>query len=147
MTYDQMGDPSLAANTLNRILTMDPSDHRAQNTLGYLYAETGERLDEAGELVMSALEAEPSNPAYLDSLGWIRFKQGRYSDAITFLQRAATQDPANVDILDHLGDAYVEAGHQDKAVASWRQALELEPDNDGIQQKVRDLSSAGAGVE
>jgi tetratricopeptide (TPR) repeat protein len=148
MTYDQMGDPSLAANTLNRILTMDPSDHRAQNTLGYLYAQNGERLDEAGELVMAALEAEPSNPAYLDSLGWVRFKQGRHAEAITLLRRAATHDPANVEILDHLGDAYVEAGHQDEAVASWRQALELEPQNDGIQKKVRELSkAAGAGVE
>ena len=147
MTYDQMGDSSLAANTLNRILTMDPSDHRAQNTLGYLYAQNGERLDEAEQLVMAALEAEPSNPAYLDSLGWVRFKQGRYAEAITLLVRAATHDPANVEILDHLGDAYVEAGHEDEAIASWRQALELEPENDGIQRKVREVAAASAGAE
>ena len=147
MTYDQMGDSSLAANTLSRILTMDPSDHRAQNTLGFLYAQNGERLDEAGKLVMAALEAEPSNPAYLDSLGWVRYKQGRYSDAIALLQRTVTHDPSNAEILDHLGDAYVEAGHEDRAVASWRQALELEPENDGIQKKVRDISNVGAGIE
>lgn len=147
MTYDQMGDSGLAANALKRLLTINPGDHRAQNTLGYLYAQNDERLDEADTLVMSALEVEPSNPAYLDSLGWVRYRQGRYPEAITLLEQATTYDPGNVEIIDHLGDAYVRAGQAERAVALWRQALELEPDNDDIQKKVREHAASRAGVE
>ncbi len=149
MTYDQMDQPSSAADVLKRLLVLDPTDHRAQNTLGYLYAQNGERLDEADALVRSALEAEPANPAYLDSLGWVRYKQERFADAIKLLEQAATHDPENVEILDHLGDAYVRAGKTERAVSLWRQALELAPENGDLQQKVREhaASDPGAGVE
>lgn len=147
MTYDQMGDSSLAANALNRLLLINPSDHRAQNTLGYMYAQNGEKLDEADALVTLALEVEPSNPAYLDSLGWVRYQQGRFPEAITLLEQATTYDPGNVEIIDHLGDAYIGAGETERAVTLWLRALEMEPTNDALQKKLREHAPSRAGTE
>ena len=49
----------------------------ALNSLGYMLAERGDRLDEAVQLLQRALKIDPENPSYLDSLGWAYFQQGK----------------------------------------------------------------------
>ena len=70
-----------AEGTLRDLVTRDPEDANALNSLGYMLAERGERLDEAVQLVQRALKIEPDNPSFLDSLGWAYFQQGRLDQA------------------------------------------------------------------
>ncbi len=107
------------------------------NTVGYVYADMGLHLDDAVALIQKALEAEPANPAYLDSLGWAYYRQSRYDEAAVYLKRAAEGAPDNAVILDHLGDAYLKMDQADAAIESWRSALEFDPDNAEIEAKVR----------
>lgn len=107
------------------------------NTVGYVYADMGLHLDGAVALIQKALEAEPANPAYLDSLGWAYYRQSRYDEAAVYLKRAAEAAPDNAVILDHLGDAYLKMNQADAAIESWRSALEFDPDNAEIEAKVR----------
>src|SRR5262249_34284498 len=53
-----------------RVLKQDPEHAPALNYLGYMLADRGERLDESVEFVKKALEIDPDNGSYLDSLGW-----------------------------------------------------------------------------
>ena len=107
------------------------------NTVGFIYADKGLHLDGAVALIQKALEAEPANPAYLDSLGWAYYRQSRYDEAAVYLKRAADAAPDNAVILDHLGDAYLKVDQADAAVASWKSALEFDPGNAEIEAKVR----------
>jgi tetratricopeptide (TPR) repeat protein len=112
-----------AEEWLQQVLDEYPEDVSAQNDLGYLWADQGKHLDRALAMIENAIASEPDNAAYLDSLGWVLYRLGRYAEAAAPLEKAvAGAEPEGV-ILDHLGDVYLALNQMDKAVAVWRQAL------------------------
>ena len=112
-----------AEKALRDLLADDPLDANALNSLGYMFAERRERLDEAVELLQRALKIEPGNPSFLDSLGWAYFQQGRLELADAPLTQAATGLPESSVIQDHLGDLRVKQQRLQDAVAAWERAL------------------------
>jgi len=118
-----------AEEWLEQVLDEFPEDVSALNDLGYLWADRGKNLARALRMVRKAVEAEPENVAYLDSLGWALYRLERFDEAVEQLEKALEtaaqqgEEPDGV-ILDHLGDAYHAAGREIKARATWRQALE-----------------------
>ncbi len=130
-TFYDKGDDRETEKQLKAALRLDPRRDDVCNFLGYLYAERGERLDEAERLIRRALKRQPDNPAYLDSLGWVYFQQAaagrdarKFSQAVRLLERAAEKldDPV---ISGHLAEAYYALGQWDAAERRWRLALEL----------------------
>jgi tetratricopeptide (TPR) repeat protein len=107
-----------------------------------MWAERGENLAEAEQLILRALEQDPGNGAYADSLGWVYFQQGRHEEALAELQRAASllESPDPV-VLDHLGDAHEKLGQTAEALRHWQKALQLDPENSSLAAKI-DLHSA-----
>jgi tetratricopeptide (TPR) repeat protein len=105
-----------------------------------MYAERGQNLDEAIKLINTALELEPENGYFIDSLGWAYYQQGNYPEALKELKRAVvkTKEPDPV-IYEHLGDALVKNGQDDAAIAAWEKALQLDPTSDAVKKKVDDL--------
>ena len=93
--------------------------------MGYLWAEQGKNLERAEKMIRKALKAEPDNPAYLDSLGWVLFKLDRIEEAIPPLEQA-TQNSFGGDatLWDHLGDVLLKAMQTEKAIEAWQTALE-----------------------
>lgn len=129
-----------AEAVLRDLLTRDPQDANALNSLGYLFADRGERLDEAVDLLQRALKIDPGNPSYLDSLGWAYFKQGRLEEADAPLTEAAAKSPANSVILDHLGDLRFKQLRFADAVRAWERALAGDGENidrAAIEKKLR----------
>ena len=114
----------------------------AYNALGYLFAERDKNLDEAVELITFALEKDPDNGAYLDSLGWVYYKQGKTKKAIKQLKKAISLEPDSWEIQDHLGDAYLKDGNLPKAISSWEQAADLAPNSESIQEKLQGYTKA-----
>lgn len=113
-----------AEEWLEQVLDEFPDDPGANNDLGYLWADQGKRLQRALKMCERAVAAEPDNEAYVDSLGWVLFRLGRYEEALQHLQKAASgQSPDGV-ILDHLGDAYLATKQIEKARQAWSRALE-----------------------
>jgi tetratricopeptide (TPR) repeat protein len=80
-------------------------------------------MDEAVQLIEQALEVEPDNGSYLDSLGWAYYKQGKLPEARRYLQRAADLLRSNSVIQDHLGDVLVALNDGPAAIAAWERAL------------------------
>ena len=132
-----------AEEKLERSLRKDSELAEAWNYLAYMWAERGERLDQAMRYVEEALKREPDNGAFLDTRGWIFYQQGRYAEALADLKRArevlAEDDPT---VLDHLGDTLEKLGRRDEAIRHWSRAFVLEPDNDSIRKKL-----VAAGVD
>lgn len=125
--YVEMGDMTQGESVLEEILKDDPANIQANNDLGYLWADQGKNLAQAHEMVQKALTAEPENPAYLDSMGWVLFKQGDYEQAVTYLQKATeTKNGDDSTIFEHLGDALQKSGKAEAAQAAYRKALDLE---------------------
>jgi Flp pilus assembly protein TadD len=108
---------------LRQVLAAEPANANALNYLGYMLAVRGEQLDEAIRLVRRALDAEPENGAYLDSLGWAHFRKGDLDEAEKYLSAAAAKMPDNSEIQDHLGDLHARKGRLPEAIAAWTRAL------------------------
>lgn len=98
---DLRGD---AEEAFRRLLDRDPEHADTLNYLGYMLADRGERLEESVSLLERAIEIDPHNGAYLDSLGWAYFKLDRLDLAEVLLQQASDQMAWNSVIQDHLGD-------------------------------------------
>jgi len=148
VAQERAGDRAGAIRTMQSILEGAPDDAEAMNFVGYSWAEKGERLDEAEKLVRRAVDLEPDNGSYLDSLGWILFQRGDLQGAISTLERAEALTGPEPTILEHLGDAYRRSGREADATRAWRRALQAldegaEPDlpgqRAGIEKKLRDL--------
>ena len=98
------------------------------------------QLDEAVRLVQRALDVEPDNPYYLDSLGWAYFRRGNLEEAEKYLSPAAAQLPDNAEVQDHLGDLLARRGRWAEAISAWTRALDGDGglDRSALEKKVRD---------
>jgi tetratricopeptide (TPR) repeat protein len=122
---ERAGDAKGAEETLRQLLAKDADNPTALNNLGYFLTERGEKLDEALGMIERAVRADPQNPSFLDSLGWVYFKLGKLKEAERYLSDAARRNPTSATIQEHLGDLFKKLGQQEKAQASWRRALSL----------------------
>jgi tetratricopeptide (TPR) repeat protein len=124
----------------------DPQAAATLNYLGYMNADRGVKLDESLNYIKQALSFEPNNPAYLDSLGWVYFKLGKYDQAEDNLNKAAAHMGSDPTVQEHLGDLYQKTGrlklaaaHWDRAVQEWNKTVPAEQDSDAfakVQQKL-----------
>lgn len=121
--YEGGGRIADAERELRKLMTDDPLNADALNSLSYMLADHGLKLAEAIDLAERAVKIEPGNPAYLDTLGWALFKQGRTDEAADPLSRAATALIGSSVIQDHHGDVLAKKGRMADAVAAWQRAL------------------------
>ena len=126
----------------------DPQVAATLNYLGYMNADRGVKLDESLNFVKQALALEPTNGAYLDSLGWVYFKLGKYDLAEENLTKAEVHMSADPTVEEHLGDLYQKTGrlklaaqHWERSVQEWNKTVPAEQDTDAyakVQQKLDD---------
>jgi len=108
---------------LQEVVRLDPRNAPASNDLGYGWADEGKNLPRAEELIRVAVQAEPDNQSFLDSLGWVLYKRSKFAEARTYFEKAigpATRpDPV---VLDHMGDVLYRLSQNEQAAAHWRRA-------------------------
>lgn len=121
--YEGGGRFADAEKELRRLMADDPLNADALNSLSYMLADHNLRLPEAVDLAQRAVKTEPGNPAYLDTLGWALFKQGKTEAAAEPLAKAAAVLTGNSVIQDHHGDLLVRRGQAADAIAAWQRAL------------------------
>ena len=86
------------------------------------------------------MKQEPDNGAYVDSLGWVLFKLGRYEEALPHLRRAADLMKDDAVPLDHLADTLLKLGKRDEASARLKHAVQLDPKNQALADKLQKLT-------
>jgi tetratricopeptide (TPR) repeat protein len=129
-----------AEAAFRQVLTHDPDNAPTLNYLGYMLADRGERLDESVGYLKKALQIDPENGSYLDSLGWAYFKSNKFDLAADNLQRAAGQLKTNSVIQDHYGEVLFKLGRYDEAIDAWTRALAGDGDSidrGEIDKKIR----------
>ena len=128
--YDKANRLDQAEAVYRDLIKKDPENAEAMNDLGYMLAERDRKLDDAVTLIRQALAIEADNPAYLDSLGWAYFKQGKADLAKDPLERAAAAEPRASVIQSHLAEAYFRLKRYADAATTWDRALA--GDHEGI---------------
>jgi len=104
-------------------LAANPNSAMTLNYFGYMLADRGLRLEEARKYIEAALDHDPNNGAYLDSMGWVYYQLNRLDQAEQYLLRAIQRVPHDATILDHLGDVYYKTGRLHEASLQWQRAL------------------------
>jgi tetratricopeptide (TPR) repeat protein len=138
--YVDAGQIDKAAEQLKLLLAREPDNSTYNNDLGYIWADHGTNLPESEKLIRKAIEddkkarrkANPDlkqeddkpNAAYLDSLGWVLFKQGKAKEAKPHLLDAVKdKENASLEVWDHLGDVHLALGEKAEAVAAWKKGI------------------------
>jgi len=124
--YVELGELAKGEKILEDYLAENPDDPGVNNDLGYLYADQGKNLEKARSMIEKAVAAEPENPAYLDSMGWVLFKLKQFEKARDWLKKATALENGNDStIWDHLGDCHRELQATDDARTAYETALKL----------------------
>jgi Tfp pilus assembly protein PilF len=140
--YYNLEDYPSVERELKSAVKLKPGYHEALNFLGYFYLQQDKNIDQAGSMIKQALVFEPENGAYLDSLGWFYYKKGKFKEALSHLERAASflSDPV---IYDHLGDVFLKLGDADSVKLNWEKSLKLDSRSDKVKAKLLKLTNHG----
>jgi tetratricopeptide (TPR) repeat protein len=112
-----------AEEQFKKVLASDPDHASALNYLGYMLADQNTKLEEAIGYIKRAVDLDPANGAYLDSLGWAYFRLGKYELAEENLLKASQKINTDPTVHDHLGDLYQKTGRLKLAATNWERAL------------------------
>ena len=123
-TYEREKKYDQAEAEFKKILVANPQSAATLNYLGYMNADRDVRLEESLNYIKQAVSLEPTNGAYLDSLGWAYFKLGKYDLAEENLTKASLRMGSDPTVQDHLGDLYQKTGRLKLAAAHWERAVE-----------------------
>jgi tetratricopeptide (TPR) repeat protein len=138
-----------AEEQFKKVLASDPQHASALNYLGYMLSDQNMKLDEAFGYIKRAVDLDPGNGAYLDSLGWAYFRMGRYELAEESLVKASQKINTDPTVHDHLGDLYQKMGklklaatHWERALTEWNRTVSAEVDPADVARVQKKLDSA-----
>ncbi|MFB3815618.1 MAG: tetratricopeptide repeat protein, partial [Terriglobales bacterium] len=147
--YERQKKYEPAEEMFKKALGDDQRNAMVLNYLGYMLADRGVRLEEALDYIKKAVQLDPQNGAYLDSLGWAYFKLGDYTLAEANLRRASERLSTDPTIQDHLAELYAKTGrlklaavHWERAIAEWNRSVPAEVDQNDLQRVQKKLESA-----
>lgn len=163
--YIELDDVDKAAEELKALLAKYPNNATYNNDLGYVWADHDRNLVEAEKMIRKALaedrkqkqkddpELKPEqikdNGSYLDSLGWVLFKQKKYVEAKRYLRQAVQNiidegEGESIEIYDHLGEVLMALGQKTEAVATWKKGVQVAGESkreqkrkDEVQKKIK----------
>jgi tetratricopeptide (TPR) repeat protein len=148
-TYEREKKYDQAEAEFKKILADNPQSAATLNYLGYMNADRGVELEESLNQIKLAVSLDPTNGAYLDSLGWAYFKLGKYQQAEESLTKASLRMESDPTVQDHLGDLYQKTGrlklaaaHWDRAVQEWNKTVPAEQDADLLAATQKKLDAA-----
>lgn len=134
--HERRKDFAAAEKAMLKSIELSPKFAEALNYLGYMWADRGERLKEAKAMIERALDEEPKNGAFLDSMAWVLFKMNKPQEALAWMQKSiANVTEPDATLYDHLGDIYQSLNEPAKAREAWIKSLSIE-ENEAIRKKV-----------
>ena len=139
LIQDKAGMQRESLRNFESLLKDRPEDASLLNALGYSLADRNLKLPRAETLIRKALEASPDNPAFLDSLGWVRFRRGDVAGAIPYLERAYRIFP-DAEIASHWGEALWVSGKQSEARTLWARSLARSPESKPLRSTIERLT-------
>lgn len=137
--YQNINQQQRTEDVLGDVLKLEPGNVLANNDLGYMWADAGKNLDKSEAMIRVAVEAEPTTSAFLDSLGWVLYKRGKFAEAHQYLDKAVKvaeyPDPV---VLDHLADSLYRLDRRPEALEVWKRSLkrldEMRSDRDDLKK-------------
>lgn len=139
LIYDEMKNFEESDSLYEEGLRLDPDNHLLLNNYSYSLAERGLQLERALEMARRAVQQQPDNQSYLDTIGWVYFKLGNYVEAEKWIRKAIEKGNASAVLYEHLGDVYDRMNDTERALEQWQIALKLDANNSALKEKISRL--------
>ena len=134
--YDEVDQFDKSDKIYLKLIKTDSSDAQAFNNYAYSLVERDTELNKALTLAKKAIELEPDNASYLDTIGWIYFKLNNMEKAQSFIEASVKIIDNNAIVLEHLGDILMKNNKYADAKDLYKRALALDKDNLRLKEKV-----------
>lgn len=134
--YSAKDDWEQAREAYSNAIDLDENNDVALNNFAYYMAEENENLEKAKEYSERALQINPDNAAYLDTMGWIYYKLGEYEEAKAYIQKSLDTGEASATVKEHMGDIYDSLGKEEKARKWWGRALEEDDTKTHLKERL-----------
>ena len=138
--YNSAGKFKLSDSCYREALSIQPDNAMALNNFSYYLSERGENLDEAEKMSAKSLKLRPDEATFLDTYGWILYKQGKYAEAKKYIRQAIdkTNNEADGTLWEHLGDIEYKLGNIQQAIIHWQKAKEKGDASEALIQKLKE---------
>lgn len=141
---DRLGKKDAMIGQMKKVLEIQPDHVQSMSYLAFSLAELNQHLSDAEELARRALKLAPQDGYVLDTLGWVLFKQKKFSESIKVLEKAYEYQSSASIIAEHLADAYSMQSQTEKAKEMYNKAVSLTTDEaqaNKIRSKLNKLLS------
>ena len=136
LSYDNLRRYADSDRIYEQALKIEPNNHLILNNYGYSLSDRGIQLERALRMAKEAVQQQPENSSYLDTLGWAYFRLGEYEDAQRYVMEAIDAGDTSAVIHEHLGDIYAKLNELDKALEFWQKAYEIDSSNETLREKI-----------
>ena len=138
--YHYLQNSEKSNENFEKALSIDPNQANTLNNFSYFLSLRSETLDKAAQMAAKANELVPNQPSYQDTYAWVLYKQGKFTDAKKWLDKALANETAktNATILEHYGDVLFKLNEVNNALTYWQKAKEKGSNNSKIDQKIAD---------
>jgi tetratricopeptide (TPR) repeat protein len=135
--YFKMGEFENSFVIFEEALTIHNNDILILNNYAYYLAEKGLNLSYANDMAKKVIQQEPLNTTYLDTYGWVLYKQKKYRAAQkVFLKIMELEDNPDAIYYEHLGYVYKARKKCGLAIEAWKTALELDGSNENLKAEI-----------
>ena len=134
-----LGNKEKAFESYEKALQIHPQNLPVLNNYSYYLSLEKRDLDKAEQMSGITVKAEPTNPTYLDTYGWVLYEQGSYTLAKIYIERAIeySKEDLSAEVVEHYGDVLFRTGEKEKALEQWKKAKELGGDSAALDKKIK----------
>ena len=133
--YDDIGEWVKSDKIYDQLIDNDPKDAQAFNNYAYSLVERNKDLKRALIYAKKAVELEPKNPSYLDTIGWAYFKMDDLKRAKKYIRQSIEIQDDNSVVLEHFGDILMKSNDSVNALFYYKKAFEFDNENQELKKK------------
>jgi tetratricopeptide (TPR) repeat protein len=136
--YNEAKEFPKSDQAYDKALAMQPDNAGTLNNYAYYLSVRNEQLDKAERMSKRSLELAPTQATYMDTYAWVLFRQKKYADARTWIEKALANGPPDGVVVEHYGDILFELGDAAGALEQWRKAKGLGGATEAIDRKINE---------
>jgi len=134
--YNESKEYAKSDEAYDKALILEPDNAGTLNNYAYYLSVRNEQLEKAARMSKRSLEVQPEQATYMDTYGWVLFRQGKYAEARTWLEKTLAAAPPDGVVVEHYGDILFELGENDLALEQWKKAKTLGGATEAIDRKI-----------
>jgi tetratricopeptide (TPR) repeat protein len=125
-----------AFNNYDQSLKLNPKNAGVLNNYAYYLSVQKKDLTKAEKMAQQAIEIEPKNASYLDTLGWIYYQKKEYQQAKKYIRASIDTGQASAEVLEHMGDVMDKLGNKEQAKEWWQKAFKKDSSRSHLKEKI-----------